>query len=253
MATTTPPPWSKDVILADGTTLRLRPIRRDDDASMLRLFHRLSPQTIYRRFMSLVTHMDEQGVQRFTHIDFENEMAIVAVVDDPGEPGGEKIIAVGRYVRLPRPTHAEVAFTVEDAYQGLGIGTHLLQELLPFARLAEIEVLEAEVLADNHNMISVFRNMGFEISSSLREGVVHIEFAFKETPLSEERRWAREQGALVASMGRLFRPRSVAVVGASNEPGTIGYALVQNLIGQPFAGPVYPVNPRYTVVHSVPC
>ncbi|NIP72731.1 MAG: GNAT family N-acetyltransferase, partial [Gammaproteobacteria bacterium] len=143
-----PPEWCKDVVLRDGTSLRLRPIRPDDDERMLQLFRRLSPQTVYRRFMALLKRMSLPEVQRFTHIDFAHEMALVGVVEDEGEPGGERIIGVGRFVRLPRPTHAEVAFTVEDAYQGLGIGTHLLQELLPFARMAEIEVLEAEVLAE---------------------------------------------------------------------------------------------------------
>ncbi|HEX9842314.1 MAG TPA: GNAT family N-acetyltransferase, partial [bacterium] len=253
MANYTPPRWSKDVILVNGTPLRLRPITWDDDPRMIRLFYRLSPQTIYRRFMSMVTRMDEQEVQRFTHIDFDNEMAIVGVIEDESEPGAEKVIAVGRFVRLPKPTHAEVAFTVDDAYQGLGIGTHLLQELLPFAHLAEIEVLEAEVLADNHQMLQVFKNMGFVITSSLREGVVHIEFTIRETDLSQERRFAREQSAHVTSMERLFRPRAVAVIGASNEPGTIGYALVRNLISQEYAGPIFPVNPNHVVVHSVPC
>ncbi|HKJ00679.1 MAG TPA: GNAT family N-acetyltransferase [bacterium] len=249
----TPPAWSKDVILSTGTPLRLRPITPEDDQRMIRLFYRLSPQTIYRRFMTMITRMDEKEVAHFTHIDFDNETAIVGVIEDEGEPGGERIIAVGRFVRLPKPTHAEVAFTVEDAYQGQGIGTHLLQELIPFARMAEIEVLEAEVLAENHQMIGVFKNMGFTITSSLREGVVHIEFAMKETELTQERRFAREQQAYVAAMERLFRPRSVAVIGASNEPGTIGYAIVRNLITSEYAGPVYPINPRHVVVHSVPC
>jgi acetate---CoA ligase (ADP-forming) len=253
MPNTTPPTWSKDVILANGTPLRLRPIAPADDARIIRFFYRLSPQTVYRRFMSMITRMDETEVKRFTHIDFDHEMAIVGVLEDEAEPGGERIIAVGRYVRLPKPTHAEVAFTVEDAYQGQGIGTHLLQELIPFARMADIEVLEAEVLAENHQMLGVFKNMGFTLSSSLHEGVVHIEFAMKETELTQGRRFAREQSAYVASMERLFRPRAVAVIGASNAPGTIGSAIVRNLISAEYAGPVYPVNPKHSVVHSVPC
>jgi acetyl coenzyme A synthetase (ADP forming)-like protein len=253
MPTYTPPRWSKDVILVNGTPLRLRPISPEDDERLLRFFYRLSPQTVYRRFMSMITRMDEKEIQRFTHIDFDNEMAIVGMIEDDAEPGAERIIAVGRFVRLPKPTHAEVAFTVEDAYQGLGIGTHLLTELLPFARMAEIESLEAEVLAENQQMLQVFRNMGFTISSSLREGVVHIEFTVQATELSEERRFAREQQARMTSMERLFRPRSVAVIGASNQPGTIGYALVRNLVSQEYTGPVYPINPKYNVVHSVPC
>ena len=253
MLNSSPSSWRKDVVLTNGTTLRLRPISPEDDERMLRLFGRLSPETVYRRFFTLLHHMSLERVQQFTHIDLENEMALVGVIEDQEEPEGERIIAVGRYVRLPRPTRAEVAFTVDDAFQGLGIGTHLLQALLPFARMAEIEVLEAEVLAENRRMIAVFRNMGFSVSSTLREGVSHIEFPLGETELVQDRRWAREQTAHVQAMERLFRPRAVAVIGASNTPGTIGHALVRNLVEQPFAGAVYPVNPKHRAVHSVPC
>jgi acetyl coenzyme A synthetase (ADP forming)-like protein len=253
MAHRTPPEWSKDVILKTGSSLRLRPITEADAERLARFHARLSPQTIYTRFMRIVPTLTREDVRRFTQIDFDHEMAIIGVVPDDGEPGGERMVAVGRYVRLPKSTHAEVAFTVEDAYQGRGIATHLLQELLPFARMAEIEVLEAEVLAENRNMLDVFNHMGFQVSASLQEGVVHVEFPLAETDLSQETRWAREQSAAVASIERIFRPRSVAVVGASNRAGTIGNALVRNLLQYEYAGPVYPVNPRHAVVCSVPC
>lgn len=245
--------WSKDVILKDGTSLRLRPISAKDEERLTNLFNRLSKQTVYRRFMGHLPRLGEREVHRFTHLDFENEMAIVALKEDKAEPGGEKLIAVGRFIRLPAPTHAEVAFTVEDAYQGLGIGTHLFQELLPFARLAEIEVLEAEVLVENKEMLGVFMNMGFTVSTQREYGVIHIEFSFEETPVTQERRFAREKQARIASMAHLFRPRSVAVVGASDRRGTIGHALMQNLLSQDFTGKIYPVNPKRLKVGGLTC
>ncbi len=248
-----PPAWHKDVILKNGASLRLRPINSDDGERLQHLHASLSSRSIYTRFMMLLPKLSPSQVKRFTQIDYDNEMAIVGTVADDNEPGGERLIAVGRYVRLPKPTRAEVAFTVADAYQGLGIATHLLQELLPFARAGEIEVLEAEVLAENNAMLGVFRNMGFQVTASLSEGVVHIEFPVAETELSQEQRWAREQKANRAAMERLLRPRSVAVVGASDQRGHIGNTLVRNLLSQEFAGPVYPVNPKHRVVCSVPC
>jgi acetate---CoA ligase (ADP-forming) len=248
-----PPAWQKDVILRNGASLRLRPITGDDGERLQRLHTSLSTRSIYTRFMMLLPKLSPAQVKRFTQIDYDNEMAIVGIVADENEPGGERLICVGRYVRLHVPTRAEVAFTVADAYQGLGIATHLLQELLPFARAADIEVLEAEVLAENHAMLGVFRNMGFHVTASLAEGVVHIEFPVAETELSQEQRWAREQKANRAAMERLLRPRSVAVVGASDQRGHIGNTLVRNLLTQEFAGPVYPVNPKHRVVCSVPC
>ncbi|HUJ75763.1 MAG TPA: GNAT family N-acetyltransferase [bacterium] len=248
-----PPQWHKDVILKDGTPLRLRPITPEDGDRLQRLHGRLSTQSIYTRFMSLMPRLTAEQVRRFTVLDYDDEMAIVGVLAEETEPGGERLIAVGRYVRLPKPTHAEVAFTVEDRYQGRGIATHLLQELLPFARLAEIEVLEAEVLAENRPMLEVFNHMGFQLTASLQEGVVHVEFPVTETALTQERRWAREQATNITMTERIFRPRSVAVVGASNTRHTIGNTLVRNLLAQEFVGPVYPVNPAHKVVCSMPC
>ena len=115
-----PPRWHKDVILKDGTPLRLRPIVPQDGAALERLFSRLSTRTIYRRFMALLSQLSEAAIRGFTHVDYESEMALVGVLPDAPEAdsgSGEEIIAVGRYVRLPNPSHAEVAFTVEDAHQ----------------------------------------------------------------------------------------------------------------------------------------
>lgn len=170
----------KDVILNDGTSIRLRPISPDDDEKMLRLFDRLSPSTIYARFFGMVPRFSDTEIQRFTHIDFNNELAIVGTVFDEVEPEGEKLVAVGRYIRLPTPTHAEVALTVEDAYQSHGIGTLLLGELLYFACHADIKVLEAEVLAENTHMLHLFNHLGLRTTSSFQGGVVHIEVPLEE-------------------------------------------------------------------------
>jgi len=253
MPKSNPPAWHKDVILKDGAGLRLRPLRADDNERMLAFYDRLSPTTVYNRFMGFVTRPRFKQAERIVEIDYDDEMAIVAVLAMDGAAQEERIVGIGRYVRMPKPTHAEVAFLIEDAYQGMGIGTHLLQELLPFARMADIEVLEAEVLAENRAMLDVFQAMGFEITSQQAHGVVHIEFGFAATEVTDERRWAREQAAHMRSVERIFRPRAVAVVGASPRRGTIGNAIVRNLLRSEFNGPVYPINPKYQSVCSVPC
>lgn len=171
----TPPSWSKDVTLNDGTSLHLRPIHPEDDDKMLRLFDRLSLSTVYTRFLGVVRRFSETEIQRFTHLDFDDQMAIVGVLPDVKEPEGEKIIAVGRYVRLENPAHAELALTVEDAHQSNGIGTHLLVALLPFARAAGVRVLEAEVLAENRRMLAVLRHMGLPSTYFVQAGVAHFE------------------------------------------------------------------------------
>ena len=166
--------WAKQVTLGDGTELKLRAISPGDDKKMLSLFQRLSPDTIYHRFMGVMRYISPTQLHKFTHIDFSEEMAIVCTA--PEENEGEKLVAVGRYVRKPNSSKAELAFTVEDSFQGRGIGTMLLVELVPFAREHGIKTLEAEVLADNKRMMEIFRHRGYHIRSSIQNGVCHVEF-----------------------------------------------------------------------------
>ena len=167
--------WRKEAKLHNGTPLGLRAILPQDDEKMLRLFDRLSADTVYFRFMAMVKRFSDSDIQRFTHIDFANEMAIVGIVTSSGEPDGEKLVGVGRYARLSQPERGEVAITVEDAYQKQGIGTLLWGELLPFARAAGIEALEAEVLAENYRMLGLFRDSGYPATFQQLGGTVHVE------------------------------------------------------------------------------
>ncbi len=110
--------------------------------------------------------MDEQAAAGFCRVDYENEFALV------GDAGG-RIVAIAQYFRLPKqPERAEVAFTVEDALQGQGIGTRLLERLAEIARARGIRTFEAEVLAPNRRMIDVFRNCGFAARERRIEGGV---------------------------------------------------------------------------------
>ena len=111
------------VILRDGSTLHLRPIQPEDAERLLALFYRLSRHTVYLRFHHALNQMSKEEVQRFCTVDYDDTFAVVATI---GEGTEQKIIAVGRYYRLPRRDAAEVALVVEDVYQGKGIGTHLL-------------------------------------------------------------------------------------------------------------------------------
>ena len=174
---TDPLQWRKQATLHNGTPLVLRAILPQDDQKMLRLFDRLSADTVYFRFMTMVKRFSDSDIKRFTHIDFTNDMAIVATLANSDEPEGEKLVAVGRYARLTRPERGEVAITVEDALQKQGIGTLLWEELLPFARNSGIEILEAEVLAENHRMLGLFRDSGYPATFQQQGGTVHVEIS----------------------------------------------------------------------------
>ena len=132
---------------------------------------------------------------------------------------GDEIIAVGRYERAPDTDEAEVAFVVADAHQGRGIGSVLLEHLAAAGRERGVKRFNAVVLAENSAMVRVFRDAGYETKRHLEHGEVTLEFAIDETAMTEAVMREREQRAEARSIQRLLYPRSVAVVGASNEAG----------------------------------
>jgi len=192
--------------------------------------------------------MSKEEVRRFCTVDYDDSFALVATM---GEDVEEKIIAVGRYYRLPRRDTAEVAFVVEDAYQGKGIGTHLLEQLAMVAREKSIRLFEGEVLADNQEMMNVLKDSGFQVAQELEYGVYRVVLPITPTPVLEDRSAEREKVATIASLRAFLKPRSIAVIGASRREGTIGNKLFRNILHQGFSGVVYPVNPNAEVVASV--
>jgi len=163
--------YKKAVILRGGSTLYLRPIQSEDEERLLALFYPLSRHTVYLRFHHVLTQMSKEEVRRFCTVDYDDTFALVATV---GEGREEKIIAVGRYFRLPKRETAEVAFVVEDKYQGRGIGTHLLQQLAIIAKEKSIHCFEADVLAENQEMMQVFRDSGFKVAQELEDGIYRV-------------------------------------------------------------------------------
>lgn len=236
------------VILKDGSTLHLRPIRREDEERLFALFHRLSRHTVYLRFHHVLTQMSKEEVIRFCTVDYDDSFALVATM---GEDIEEKIIAVGRYHRLPRRDVAEVAFVVEDAYQGKGIGTHLLEQLAIIAREKGIRLFEGEVLSENQEMMKVLKDSGFQVAEELEYGVYRVVLPIASTLVAEERSAEREKVATITSLRAFLKPRSIAVIGASRREGTIGNKLFRNILHQGFNGVLYPVNPTAEVVASV--
>jgi acyl-CoA synthetase (NDP forming)/RimJ/RimL family protein N-acetyltransferase len=228
--------WAADVVVADGGTVHLRPIRPDDADALVAFHAGLSQRTRYLRYFSAYPKIPERDLYRFTHVDHHDRVAFVI------ELGGE-IIAVGRYERATGTDQAEVAFVVADAHQGRGIGSVLLEHLAAAAREVGIRRFHAVVLAENSGMIRVFRDAGYETTRQLEYGEVTLEFDVDETAVTEAVMREREQHGEARSIGRLLRPKSVAVVGASNDEGKLGNAVFGNLLRMGFDGPLYPINP----------
>ncbi|HEV7206436.1 MAG TPA: GNAT family N-acetyltransferase [Jatrophihabitans sp.] len=236
--------WEADVVIADGGTVHLRPIRPGDAEALVAFHAGLSQRTRYLRYFSAYPRIPEKDLVRFTNVDHHNRVALVA------ELAGE-IIAVGRYESVEGSDEAEVAFVVADAHQGRGIGSVLLEHLAAAARERGLRRFTAVVLAENTGMIRVFRDAGYETTRHIEYGEVTLEFAIDETSVTEAVMREREQRAEARSIGRLLHPRSVAVVGASNDEGKIGNAVFVNLLRSSFDGPLYPVNPDARHVHGV--
>lgn len=235
-----------DVVLRDGSTVHVRPVRSDDEAKLLGLFRSLSEQSRWLRFFSpakdafLATE-----ARREANVDYNRTFALVATTGDEERIVGEAFYAV------TREGHAEAAFTVADEYQGRGLGTVLLGQLAEVAAANGIQVFEADVLSTNHRMIGVFRESGFPIEVSAGAGQLHVTFPTSLTPDAIEKFDSRERIASVNALKLFFNPRAVAVIGASRERGTIGGEVFHNLLSYGFDGPVYPVNPAAEVVQCV--
>jgi len=239
-----PAHWEADVVLSDGGTATLRPIRPDDAELLLAFYDKVSDESKYYRFFAPYPRLSERDVYRFTHVDHRDRVALILTV-------GQEMIAVGRYDRVG-PKDAEVAFLVQDAHQGRGAGSVLLEHLAQAARENGIERFRAEVLPDNVRMAHVFRQAGYQVAHDLEDGVLEFTLDIEPTATSLEVMAAREQRAEARSVERLLTPRSVAVIGASRSRDTIGQTLVRNLILGGFTGPVYAVNPAARAVAGVP-
>ena len=240
--------YERDVLLRDGSTVHLRPIHPNDDPAIQALYSRLSERSLYLRFHRPVRHVPEEelGVAR---VDPHETFALVAV---HGEPPDQRVIAVGRYSRFPEDlSRAEIAFTVEDSHQGRGIASQLLDHLALIARDHGIETFEADVLGENRSMLEVFRESGFPVQSKLIYGTYHVAFPIGETEAAEERVARHEMTAAAASIRFFFQPKSVAVIGASRQRGTIGAEVFNNILKDGYQGTVYPVNPSAESVGGV--
>ena len=247
MLQTSPPPkrlaTTHEVVLRDGSTLHVRPLEPADEDALHDFFCALSPDSRAFRFLSLGVNL-RAAARHAAEVDGRDRVGLVAM-----GPGG-RIVAHAMYVRID-PESAEVAFAVADAWQGHGLGTVLLGLVADIASRAGIPQFVALVRADNRRMVDVFRQSGFPASVRARSGVVEVELP---TALGAEALAAfedRDRVAATSAVARFLLPRSVALIGASDRPGSVGAALLQNLRGS-FTGPIHLVNRRRAEVGGTP-
>jgi acyl-CoA synthetase (NDP forming)/GNAT superfamily N-acetyltransferase len=200
-----PREWEADVLLADGGTARLRPIRPSDAGLLVAFYDRVSPESKYLRFFAPYPRLSRRDVKRFTEVDYVNRVALILTL-------GDEMIGVGRWDRLENDK-AEIAFLVEDAHQGRGVAQLLLEHLAEAARERGITGFVAEVLPENRRMAQVFADAGYRIRKGVEDGVLVVEFPILPTDTSVGVMERREHRAESASVQRLLTPHRVVVYG----------------------------------------
>ncbi|MFC9248298.1 GNAT family N-acetyltransferase [Streptomyces sp. NPDC057136] len=252
-----PDHWEADVVLRDGGTARIRPITTDDAERLVSFYEQVSDESKYYRFFAPYPRLSAKDVHRFTHHDYVDRVGLAVTT------GGE-FIATVRYDRIDaqgRPAtapadEAEVAFLVQDAHQGRGVASALLEHIAAVARERGIRRFAAEVLPANNKMIKVFRDAGYTQRRSFEDGSVHLTLDLEPTAESLAVQRGREQRAESRSVQRLLAPGSVAVVGTGRTPGGVGRTVLRNLLGSGYTGRTYAVNRAFdaglTEIDGVP-
>jgi GNAT superfamily N-acetyltransferase len=161
--------------LKNGLEITIRAIHPEDRKKLLDAFMHLDQSSIYTRFFGFKKSLSETELDEATNVDFETTASLVATI---GHGSNEIIVGGGRYYRAtPLAPSAEVAFTVEEDYHGLGIASLLFKHLAQIARTKGLSHFEAEVLAGNHPMLQVFRNSGLSVDQQIEGDTVHVSIA----------------------------------------------------------------------------
>jgi acyl-CoA synthetase (NDP forming)/GNAT superfamily N-acetyltransferase len=239
-------------LLTDGSTVEIRHAGPQDAEAVREMHEAMSPDNIYRRFFSVNPAAADREARRVCREPGPDHEALLAWL-------GGRLVGVASYEVTGRPGAAEIAFAVPDDMHGRGIATLLLEHLVSLARRRQLTAFTAEALAENAAMLRVFADAGLPVQRRMADGVVTLTFPLPGSDADErlddylESVARRESRAEVASLSHLLRPASVAVVGASRRPGTVGRAVLDNVVSAGYQGTVYAVNPYARAIAGVPC
>jgi acyl-CoA synthetase (NDP forming)/GNAT superfamily N-acetyltransferase len=229
-------------VLGNGDTVFIRPLTPDDRPTLAEFHRRQSADSIYRRFFSPKPELSDKELLHFTDVDMVDRAALAVESHD-------ELIAWASYERWPGRTEAEAAFMVDDGHQGAGIATLLLEHLAAIARSNGIERFTAEVLGDNRAMLAVFAKAGWPLQRRFDSGVVDLDWELADTDEFLDSVERREQRADSRAVTRILLPRAVAVIGASERPGSVGDAIWRN-VANSVDVPIYAVNPGHDEIHG---
>lgn len=237
--------WETTVVLGDGDTALIRPLTPADRSALAAFHRRQSRESIYRRFFSPKPELTEEELTHFTTVDMVDRVALCVELHD-------EFVGWASYERWPGRNEAEAAFMVDDEHHGKGIATLLLEHLAAIATANGIERFTAEVLGENRAMLAVFAKAGWPLQRRFDSGVVDLDWDLATTDEYLDSVERREHRADSRAVARILLPRAVAVVGASDRPGSIGSFLWRHVVNS-VEVPAYPVNPRLDSIDGHPC
>lgn len=239
---------SGSLIMRDGSTAAIRPAEPTDATLLQQFVSRLSPESRRHRFFSESLPPVEAVASLCHSSDPCSQFTLIVTRMWEGQ---QHIIAAGSYWAKDAQT-AEVAMAVDDGFHGKGLGTLLLERLAIVAIRHNYSHLWAVTHADNLAMREVFRESGFTSHEAYEGDDMEVELSLIPTETTVTRAEVRERLATTASLRPFFHPRSVALIGASRDPKSIGYRLLEALRANEFQGTIYPVNPNASEIAGVP-
>jgi RimJ/RimL family protein N-acetyltransferase len=164
-------------VFKNDLKVRFRPLRPSDEEEMRRLFYRFSDESVYYRYFTPLKTMPHSRMQSYVNVDYSKDISIVGVV---GEPGQGRIIAEARYIKDPHSPYGDVAFIVDEHYQGYGIATYMYQKLMRLAKERGLQGFTADVLPANKSMMRVFEKGDAEVKAALESGIYRLTIRFHE-------------------------------------------------------------------------
>ncbi|GII34467.1 bifunctional acetate--CoA ligase family protein/GNAT family N-acetyltransferase [Planotetraspora mira] len=236
-------PEECDVLLRDGGIAHIRPLRTSDRDDLHRLVDNSSERSLYLRFATGGTATAHAYVERMTGPAYRGQ-GLVATVRG-------RVVGVAEWIGDDAAVQADLGVLLDDATHGHGLGTVLLEHLALNAAENGIKELAADVLAENRQVIQLLEDAGLEARRRYVDGWVEFRISTETTAQLLTKIDARAHEAESNSLAGLFEARSVAVIGASRDPGGVGHRVLRNLVAGGFRGPIYPINPKATEVEGL--
>ncbi len=239
--------YKEHVLLKNGEGLLFRPALPNDIPLVKSFMKRISLESLQMRFMVSMSEVPESIITDLCSGNFSQNGCLLAIVGEDDK----KVVGLGNYIAMGNERSAEIAFLIEDDYQGKGISTLLLERLAGLAAANGFIEFEAEILPDNQSMLSVIKNSGFESHHVWSSDTVHMELPVNGSAELWELADLRERIAVANSLLPLLRPKVIAVIGASRDTTSVGNMIFRNILTANFTGTVYPVNTQAVSVNGI--